>query len=202
VGEETLAGRGAILGTVDPLQFVASLLQSLSWPVAVVVVSLLFRRELTALLTRLRTVKVPGGEATFGEQLASAEATVDAFKDSAPEVVAAEDDRPPEQAPVTTDPSGLVLSSWEALSEALFALRRATAGRGRPSSQVGVVLRQLADEGIVNDLFVRSVEQLRELRNEVAHARAIPTPGAARNYADQARELSRAAEVLAGHRQT
>lgn len=160
-------------------------------------VAFIFRTELTGLLSRLQTVKVPGGEATFGEQLASAEASVDAFKDSAPEVVAAEESRPLEPAPVTADPSGLVLAAWEDLSEAIFAVRKATAGRGRPSTQVQVVLRQLADEGIVNDLFVRSVEQLRELRNEVAHARAVPTPGAARNYAEQARELSSAAEAIA-----
>lgn len=170
---------------------------SVAWPAAAITVAFIFRHELTGLLSRLQTLKVPGGgEATFGDQLASAEASVDAFKDSVPEVVAEEEPRQVEQLSTDVDPSGLVLSSWEALSDAIFGLRRATAGRGRPSNQVSVVLRQLQDDGVVNDLFVQSVHQLRELRNDVAHARAVPTPGAARNYAEQARELTSAAESL------
>lgn len=184
---------------MDWLEFIASVLRALAWPAAIIVFALLFRTQLKELLNRIQSVKGPGGvEASFGARVADVEQSVDAFVESDPEIAEAESNGPPPTPPgENVDPSALVLSAWESLSDELFALRRATAKRGRPSNQIAKVLEQLHDEGIVNSAFVSSVTQLRGLRNEVAHARAIPNMGAALNYAEQARELSRACEVLA-----
>ncbi|WP_167051717.1 hypothetical protein [Salinibacterium sp. ZJ77] len=184
---------------MDALGLIASIVSSLAWPLVAISIAFMFRAELTGLLARLSHFKVAGSEANFGEGLARAEDSVQAFKESSPDAVESGIAFPPPDAAeeAIADPSGMVLRAWEGLAESVFALRRATAGRGRPSTNLSIVLRQLVDEGVVNSFFLDSVEELRQLRNHVAHAREVPTKGSAIAYVEQARELQAAAELFA-----
>lgn len=64
-----------------------------------------------------------------------------------------------------------------------------------------MVLRQLVQDGVVNDLFVESVLGLRSLRNSVTHAEEVPNVGSAYIYAERARELRRAANAISKMRE-
>src|ERR1017187_6632289 len=58
---------------MDWLQFIASLIGSLAWPAAMVLVVLLLRRAIFRVLPRLRRLKYGDAEAEFGEKLAQVE---------------------------------------------------------------------------------------------------------------------------------
>lgn len=185
------------------LEFIDSLVRSLAWPAVVLVAALVFRDQVAGLLARLTHLKVPGGEATFGDGLAKAERTFEQFRASMQGAEAAPG--PPdtnvtgegssvESGPV--EPSALVLHSWERLSEEIISLARANVP-GASATNVAAATAALERAGIVNDLFVETANELRRLRNAVAHARETPTPGSAIAYADQARELQAACRALA-----
>jgi hypothetical protein len=57
-------------------QFISSLANALAWPLAVVVLAIVFRHQLAQLLASIRKLRFPGGEAEFGEQLGKARAEV------------------------------------------------------------------------------------------------------------------------------
>jgi|GEM_PF-5625684 len=187
------------------IEAISSLLDAIAWPVSTLIVIVIFRKKINQLIDRIRAVRTPHGDVDFGESLAKAEDSVDAYFESAEEAAsnsAASIDPPLEAAasprpmPDGLDPSGIVLASWERLVVAITSLQRATAGPGRPSTNISVLLSQLESQGVVNHLFVESTLQLHELRNQVAHALSNPTQGSALAYAKQAEELSRAAEAL------
>lgn len=89
------------------------------------------------------------------------------------------------------------MMSWQGLTQALFDLRAVTAGPGRPSRNPRVVLDQLRNNDAINSNFYDAAQNLLELRNQVAHGEAVPTPGAARNYVDLANQLRLTARGLA-----
>jgi uncharacterized protein YutE (UPF0331/DUF86 family) len=73
---------------MDWLQFFASVIRSLAWPAAIVLIVLLLRRELVQILRRLRRFKYGDAEAEFEEVLEEVEEEIEelpAPKSSPPE---------------------------------------------------------------------------------------------------------------------
>lgn len=58
-------------------EFVAQLIGHLAWPVAIVVLAVLFRRQVARLLGRVSSLDVLGNKVDFGQQLARAERALD-----------------------------------------------------------------------------------------------------------------------------
>ena len=58
---------------MDWLQFLASIIGSLAWPLALVVIVLILRRQLVDILRRLKRLKYGEAEAEFGEKLEEVE---------------------------------------------------------------------------------------------------------------------------------
>jgi hypothetical protein len=59
------------------------------------------------------------------------------------------------------------------------------------------VLARVQQHQVVNKALSRAVDDLRELRNRVAHGRHNPSSGEAVAYVESTKELSRAAHILA-----
>jgi hypothetical protein len=57
---------------MDWLQFFASLVGNLAWPVAIVVIVCVFHRQFKSLATRIQEVTFPGGAAKFADELEKA----------------------------------------------------------------------------------------------------------------------------------
>ena len=160
----------------------------LSWPVIVLVIVLLVLKPLRELIPRLKSYEGLGQKVAFGDQLAAAEETAAAAVEGEP--------RPePETEPspllleAEQNPSFVVISAWEQLSA---SLRRA----GEWLELAPITLRSakmtaelLRQSRWVNDEFVQAVDELRNLRNRVAHGQHKPTPGEAVTYAETANEL-------------
>lgn len=199
-----LQGRhSAPMGAVE---FFSRLIDNLlSWPVLILVIVLIFRRQIAGLIGRIRSYEGLGQKLTFGDQLAETEDSVDAAVESiasSPDGTDAPtrpalDSADPLAREAEENPSFAVIQGWEGLSRSLQGLITTALGpgRGTPKS-IPRATRELERAGIVNDRFVQAVEELRQLRNKVAHGQHNPSPGEAVAYVASARELSRAAETL------
>jgi hypothetical protein len=187
------------------MEFVSSLVgHLLSWPVLVAVVVYIFRIPLRDLIGRIRSYEGLGQKINFGEQLAEAEDSVDqAIETITSDESATGDREEPAESPLArdaeTNPSFVIISSWERLNGALADLvgtttddRTRASGRSPASA-----LPELERRNVVNNAYTRAVFELRTLRNRVAHGQHNPTAGEAVTYAESAEELRRAAHVLA-----
>ncbi|MFI5849118.1 hypothetical protein ACIA8B_24110 [Micromonospora chalcea] len=187
------------------MEFVSSLFgHLLSWPVVVAVVVVIFRRPLRELIGRIRSYEGLGQRIDFGEKLAGAENSVDQAVGGieTDQGVAADEDLTTESPLVReaeANPSFVIISAWERLTGALADLVGATTNgiSRRPTRAPASMLRELERSEVVNAAYVRAVDDLRALRNQVAHGQHNPTAGEAIAYADSAEELVRAAQVLA-----
>ena len=173
---------------MDWLEFVSSVVRSVVWPAVVVSMSLLFKPSIISALRQIRHLKAPGIEADFGDYLADVEKQTEAVLDAAgvpnEEIIADPSQR------VTNDPSGTIMRAWQNVSAQIasvsFAVDSVSAGSRNPSEQV----RRLIAAGILDPRINESIQELRQLRNLVAHGKHNPTEGEALAYADTADEVS------------
>lgn len=160
---------------MDWLEFIASLVGSLAWPIVVVVIALVFRRAIKTTLNRpLRRFKVGPLEAEWEEQ--RAEALVEVAKSP-------EGDAPPSAHHPVTDPLRIVAEQspraavMAAHAEIEQALRRrlALAGYTEPDRRPKTA-RQLAtvaeERRLISPEMRDAIQSVTVLRNMVAHAPA------------------------------
>jgi len=185
---------------MDWKEFVATLVgYVLSWPVAVFAVALILRRQLSDLVGRVRHVEVGGQkidfDATLGlaEDLAAASGVGDAETPVDPAMAAAEPD---------LDPTSEILVAWRDVEEAvqgLSALHLTGAPTRRPRHAVAAA-RELVNAGLVNSNYADAIAALANLRNEVAHARKLPTGEEAARFHATAKEIIDVSHLLASER--
>jgi hypothetical protein len=185
---------------VSSLQFVASLVASLSWPVVVMCALIVFRHPISELVGRVRSYKGLGQEVSFGEQLAAAESSVeDAINksevrgDDAGELQGS--DPSPLVVEAENNPSFVVIRAWEQVQEALaevFAIIFPEEGKRRTQP-----LSDLERKKVASREYFTALRALRDLRNRVAHGHANPTPGEAVAYAESAAELAKESRIIA-----
>lgn len=95
-----------------------------------------------------------------------------------------------------SEPSYLVISAWERVVAALADLAGSRLPDvPQPQPAPSALLQQLHRAGVIDDDFLEAANDLRKLRNEVAHGRHVPTPGEAANYARLARTLAYTAQL-------
>lgn len=183
-------------------EFAASVVGSVAWPVAILILGIVFRKQLIDLLKRLQDFKVPGAEATFAAGLDKVELRLEDLKATEDKAVTdqvSEDSKTDEQPgwdSSTTDPTGTVIRSWEELAKAVTGLLPPDPGNRRHLNIIQV-LRRLVTQGDISELFADTVMDLYGLRTRVAHAHETPTPESALIFARTADELKRAAIATA-----
>lgn len=184
---------------MDWVELVVELIGALAWPLVAVSIAFGFRAELRDVIRRVTGVKAPGVEINMQKSEDSLDATRASVEPEVAEeaerrAVEERDSEKAEQEDALHDPTGVILRSWQDLSESVFSLRRSTAGRGRPAKDIATVLQQLVEDGLVSPEFKEAMLQLRSVRNEVAHGVA-PTVATAQAYALNSDELRRLAEA-------
>lgn len=197
---------------MNGLQFTLTLIgQLISWPVAILVVALVFRKPLSELISRIKSYEGLGQKVSFGDRLAQTEESVDRAVGSIKHEAGVRQLEPPaEEKQVDADeftalvreaeanPSYAVLVAWEQLTGAIDDLVGASLGAERfPRRNSPIQLRELERREVVHKDFARAVTNLRDLRNRVAHGQHNPTSGEAVAYVESAKELTRASHVLA-----
>ena len=176
-------------------QFVSAIIESLAWPSAVVIAAMMFKSELKALLQRLRSGKVLGTEWDFGDgiqKLEEGRAKVEdhakvTTEQEAPTVEKAQnvygDDRMLMLAQeANSNPSYTILTAWEvvrgAARDLLGTIRSyPSEDRSLPSgTDESRMLRASEKQGLVSPGLADIYDELRNLRNRVAHGQQIPRP--------------------------
>lgn len=159
---------------MNTLDFIASLVASLAWPLIILVVALIFRRTIKETLSRpLRRLKAGPLEAEWDEKVAAARVEVA----ESPEVA----DAPPPSGPLVSErlrevaersPRGAVLGAYAEIEEALRE-RLSEAGLAPALPMSGRRLADLAVErGIISEQAAESVRGATVLRNLAAHGPA------------------------------
>jgi hypothetical protein len=164
------------------LEFASTLIDHLLWPLVVVAAIVLFRKPLSALIGRVTHYEGLGQKLDFGSALAEAEGSVGRAVESATIPRRRREGEPSliGQA-AQSNPPYVIIQAWEQISGALDLLKD-VAQPGRKGSWNGRIPPELIENGIVAADFAQAIQELRELRNRVAHGQSDPTPGEAAAY--------------------
>ncbi|MGH8897186.1 MAG: hypothetical protein ACRDZ4_09235 [Egibacteraceae bacterium] len=155
------------------LEFLASVLESLAWPAAAIVIALLFRHQLRNLLSGpMSRMKAGPFEVEWDRLLSEAETELDKPPQPGHETTLS-GPLSEELAPVVTvDPTTAVLEAHARIEQELRRLLQGSTNTD--SERMGAVrlVRLAADAGVVPREMVAAIEGLSVLRNLTAHGRA------------------------------
>lgn len=174
---------------MDCLTFISTLVDSLAWPVAGVVLGLIFRKKLIELLPLLRKVKAGPLEAEFeiaAKQVLASTAEVSA-KERKQDTLEAADGPTIEETTsrlitARSEPTATIIEGWSTLDGELHKLGRQTGIIVDPLHSELKVYRDIMDSDVLPLETRELVKNLRQLRNQVAHAKVTPTPESAQDY--------------------
>ncbi|WP_152034018.1 hypothetical protein [Paracidovorax avenae] len=174
---------------MDWLTFISKLIDSIAWPVAAVLLGLIFRKKLAELLPLLRKVKAGPLEAEFEiatkQVLAStAELTAKEHKPDTPQIEdkSSLEDTASKLLTARSEPTATIIEGWSTLDSELHKLARQTGIKGDPLLSEAKLYREIMDSEVLPIDTRNLVQDLRQLRNQVAHAKVIPTPESAQDY--------------------
>ena len=148
------------------LEFIVALIDSLAWPLAVVVLFVLFRGQIVALLSLLRRIKYGDLDVYFSEQLEEVESQVQSIPtgNQVPEV----DDRIREV--VRISPRLAIIESWLAVEAAMTALSDVgSPNPARSHGRMSSLERILEEAGVIDATVAALIASLRIIRNKAVH---------------------------------
>src|ERR1035441_8526007 len=176
-------------GTVNVLQFIASIIGSVAWPAVACALVFILRRPLTDMLQRGRLKRLKAGPSgleveDFDEKLQEARAELGDIP--AEQVESLSSPTAPTSGQVARDdfldemkqlaevaPSVVVLESFARLERVLRdAVEPDPQVRGRPASVVALA-RQAAEQGLITESEFAAFKDVTVLRNVVAHTSTV-----------------------------
>ena len=175
---------------MDWITFTSNLTgQILSWPVAVTVVAILFRKPIAERIKDVRRIKTKHFEADFGEQLEKAGQTLNDLEAKLPrekKPVKAVQPPPPKSREelqkelIELMPNAAILDSWRNVE---WTLNHYFESRGIELPKSGqTILGHLDYDPNFPPQLVSAYQELRLLRNRAAHARENVTPAQAKEF--------------------
>lgn len=185
--------RGLTVHAMDTLTFITEMVKALAWPVAALVIAVVFRSELRGLLHRVRKGKLGPAEFEFEETVAALRVRV-GKPDLAPAPASA---ALVEQA--NQNPRSVILHSWleiQAVVESIVAKHATAEDRRDPRSvSLRVLHRLLRDKPEYIDMY----NDLRMLRSRAVHEVDFsPRTTSVVEYAELAKELLAVLRPYAG----
>ncbi|WP_130510103.1 hypothetical protein [Krasilnikovia cinnamomea] len=196
---------------MDGFEFVAAMVDHLVWPAVALTALLVLRKPISARIGQLKSLSAGSFGAEFGEAERQVEQAVEAEANRVEDVdhlaiaeapVVAEIDRLEHgfqeiARSAGNNPTYAVVASWGLLEDILASAAadvsplnvRSRLGAGRSVSG-RTATSILLEQGAISDDTYRALASLRSLRNDVAHGKAAPEPGAALAYVQSANELA------------
>ena len=164
-------------------EFVTKMVDALVWPTVVIIVLLLFRTEVKARLTQLKSLKLRDVELQFETALKDVERASGALPGPAPEQLAVSAAR-------VVSPRAEIVEAWLELEAAVHrAYDRLDAAQGMVSNQLvhrsaSEMTRRLVQENCLGSTTYDIVRELQGLRNAAVHEKELPISAAeAERYA-------------------
>ena len=157
---------------MDGLQLLASIIDSLAWPVTIGVAAYLLRKPLLELLPNLRRLKYKDFDIQFGERLEKLEQEIEL--EPPPSRTA-----PPSDLQLFADkrfddlaeisPSAAVIDAWIDIESALRELAKERLLKERWHQPMLQIIRELRSRQIISPRLASLLDDLRVLRNEAVH---------------------------------
>jgi hypothetical protein len=189
---------------VDWLAFISSLVGSLTWPVTVIIIVLIFRKSLLSLAPSLRELEYGSLKLKFEEGLAKATSEAEKLPPAPlppPDSPVKPDTFQLGGRPITQDthillaataPRALVLESWIQVEDALSRAHLRLFPEGSLVAKVRATQAadQLLKANVLAPEMVKIISYLRNLRNEAAHlSKFAIEPEQALEYARLAQQI-------------
>jgi hypothetical protein len=174
------------------LDFIASLVGSLAWPVAAIIIALLFRRQLTGLLNKIRRL-------TWGDTAVDFADKLDKLENVSREAATEQPDAPVQhtlpddrfQRLLEISPSAAILDAWGPVEQ---SLRHISKGRNYDPATLKSpfkTMKQLEADKLVSPTIYKMLRDLQNLRNAAAHQREV-SPTDALRFRELAEQVLRA----------
>lgn len=151
---------------MDWLQFFASTIGSIAWPIALVIIVLVLRRELIALLSRLRRLKYGDAEAEFAEKLREAAQEIGELPAPVHRAPKQELTKPSDFEDFSNNSA--VFVSWLEVESAILNLAR-KADVLRTNMPALVAADILLKKELIDHPTYRAIRELLDLRNIAVH---------------------------------
>lgn len=165
------------------LEFTSAAISSLAWPLAAIVIAILFRAQISALLNKITKLTWGDKAVDFAHKLDKVEKTA--------ETIPAEPDAPPanpadgltderfEQL-VALSPNAAIIETWGKVEKAINDLARDYNVDTSKARNVAEMVKALKSHSLINIQTLVTVDELRALRNAAAHNQPITTTDAFR----------------------
>jgi hypothetical protein len=165
-GLQGMIARGSQMGW---LEFIASIVRSIAWPLVVLALLYILRQQLGGLAERLTEFSFPGGKAKFKDELAKG-------RRAAQKLPKQKVEQPPEQREeedrlvriAAEAPEGAVILAYIDLEKKLRELALKLGHSSRIVNHMGVI-KDLEERGAMAKEGVQLFSNLREARNSAAH---------------------------------
>lgn len=154
------------------LDFIAALVHALAWPIAVLLIVLIFRKKITELLSeRMTRFKAGPLEVEWARQISETQAGLE--EAGAPPPVTSDLMDPDMRDLAERSPAGAIVNAFAQIELALRRIARSWLPEEDADRLGGLRLaRLLEQQGALPEETVRAVEGLTVLRNLSAHGRA------------------------------
>lgn len=175
VGKSETADQG-----MSGLEFTASAISSLAWPVAAVIIAAIFQKQIAGLLAKIRKLNWGDASVELSEQLDRAE---DKSRD-VPGDLAVDLTLPDErfQQLIAISPSAAILDSWGTIERLLHQLGNDMGLSPKELRNPIVIGNNLLHQKHISFAVFEMLRDLRGIRNAAAHQRAVTTTDALRFY--------------------
>jgi len=155
-------------GAMEPLDFIASLIHSLAWPLALIVVALIFRRAIMALIPNLSEASFLGTKWKFDHALKEAQAGIIASPDNTLSF-ALHHVVPPLAADRLPERIGRIVRTWNEIER---WLRDKVRVEGlNPNPPVPSLIEAGVRQGVLTMEQAQSLRGLSAMRNLAVHGR-------------------------------
>ena len=170
------------------LDFTAAAINSLAWPIAVVVIVVLLRKEVANLLARITKIRHKDSEIDLAREVEDAASSADKVLGGI-----AEPNSNPERERIKRlaedSPRGAILDAWLSVEEAMSNYERRhgieyAQSHAPPHHRVQSIKLSNLDSPTLGQGVLQMLDKLRRIRNDAVHTTdADITPETARDYA-------------------
>ena len=151
---------------MDLLSFTVEMTKALAWPLSAFGISMVFRKQIVVLLSRLKKGKLGPAEVEFDQEVLE-------LKNEAPPAQKDEGTEPlklPGALRVIAEPRAVILESWLGVETALELLGKKTGlYKGTPPEGLVHLAQTLMMSNQISEEDMRLYRSLRNLRNRAAH---------------------------------
>ncbi|TNM59852.1 hypothetical protein [Aliirhizobium smilacinae] len=175
------------LGGMGGLDFAASIVSSLAWPLAAVIIAWFFRSQIGGLLAKVRKLTWGDKVLDFAEKLDEIEESAP-MPDAQPEGVGLNANELPDprlQQLIALSPNAAILDAWRPVElkiQELAKLITSTNPKEIQRQSTGQNIKRIYEMGFIPTGTFQTLRSLLELRNAAAHGRDVEPVDAVRFY--------------------